>query len=118
VAEYKRAIELDPADGDAHRRLGLAYSSTGQSELALAAFRRAVEVDPKHFRNFHALGAYYFLASDFGAAAEHFRQAVALEPEEPNARRVLGTAYLNMGASGRRRLSSEPPSRFRKRRPR
>ena len=46
VAEYQRAIELDPANGDAYRRLGSAYESNSQLDQAASAYQKAVEASP------------------------------------------------------------------------
>jgi Flp pilus assembly protein TadD len=96
-AEYRRAIELDPGNGDAYRRIGAVYEKSGQLQEALAAYQNAVRVDPARYTNYQALGAYYF---DRGAYEEAIRQmirVVQLAPREPEAHRVLGAAYTNIG---------------------
>jgi len=83
VAEYLRAIELDPANGDAYRRLGDAYQSNNQIDEALGAFHKAVEVDPRQYRNYRDLGFFYHQRANYEEAIKYFRQAVALAPNEP-----------------------------------
>jgi tetratricopeptide (TPR) repeat protein/predicted Ser/Thr protein kinase len=96
-AEYRRAIELDPNNGDGYRRIGAVYEKSGQLQEALAAYQDAVRVEPERYANYQALGAYYF---NRGAYEEAIRQMIRVEqlaPREPEAHRVLGAAYTNIG---------------------
>ena len=45
-AEYKAALELDPALEEAHINIGNIFYTTGQYAEAIANYRRALEVDP------------------------------------------------------------------------
>ena len=97
AAEYRRAIELDPADGDAYRRIGSVYERSGQLPEALAAYQKAVALDPRQYIDYQALGGYYF---NRGAYEEAIRQMIRVEqlaPREPEAHRVLGDAYTDIG---------------------
>lgn len=51
-AEYLRAIDLEPANGDAYRRLGQVYDNSGRLDEALAAFQKAVEREPGYFKTY------------------------------------------------------------------
>jgi eukaryotic-like serine/threonine-protein kinase len=98
AAEYLRAIELEPANGDAYRRLGETYRRNSQPGEALASFRKAIEVDPRQYRNFQNLGSfYYFQRADYEEAVKYFRTAVALAPNEPAVHYALGAAELDLG---------------------
>jgi tetratricopeptide (TPR) repeat protein len=46
MAEYRRAIELDPKAGGAHNNLGLCREANGELDEAMAEYRRAIELDP------------------------------------------------------------------------
>jgi serine/threonine-protein kinase len=97
-AEYQRAIELEPSNGDAYRRLGHAYEQANQLDLALAAIEKAVELDPNYFKVYQDLGAYYSLRGDDRDAIRQYEKCVQLAPDEPDPHRVLGEAF---GDSGR-----------------
>src|SRR3954447_16197901 len=43
IEAYKKAVSLDPNNGEAYFRLGLAYSSTGKKDEAAEAFKKSVE---------------------------------------------------------------------------
>jgi tetratricopeptide (TPR) repeat protein len=97
VTEYLRAIELEPGNGDAFRRLGEAYQSNNQLEQAKSAFLKAVEIDPNQYKNYRDLGYFYHERANYGEATRYFRQAVTLAPNEPLIHFSLSTALLNAG---------------------
>jgi eukaryotic-like serine/threonine-protein kinase len=96
-AEYLRAIELEPTNADAYRRLGQVYDSTGRLDRALAAFRKAIELEPTYFKVYQELGSYYSHRGDSLNAILQFEKCVQLAPDEPAAHYALGTAYYNGG---------------------
>jgi serine/threonine protein kinase/Flp pilus assembly protein TadD len=96
-AEYLRAIELDPSNADAYRRLGRVYERNHRLDLALAALKKAVEIAPNDFKTYQDLGAYYNRRGKGIEAARQFEKFVQLAPDEPDAHRVLGTAYKDLG---------------------
>jgi serine/threonine protein kinase/Flp pilus assembly protein TadD len=95
--DYLRAIEIEPRDSDAYRRLAIVYESANELPKALAAFRRAVELDPGYYRNHQALGHFYEERADYRESLKHFQRTVALLPDEPAAHFLLGSAYLHVG---------------------
>ncbi len=96
-AEFQRAIELEPSNGDAYRRLGHVYEQANQPDQALVALEKAVELDPNYFKVYQDLGAYYSLRGDDRDAIRQYEKCVQLAPDEPDPHRVLGTAYKDLG---------------------
>jgi Flp pilus assembly protein TadD len=96
-AEYQRAIELEPSNGDAYRRLGHVYEQANQLDRALPALEKAVEIDPNYFKVYQDLGAYYTLRGDDRDAIRQYEKCVRLAPDEPDPHRVLGVTYENLG---------------------
>jgi Flp pilus assembly protein TadD len=96
-AEYRRAIELEPGNSDAYRRLGMACERNNQPDEALAAYRRAVELEPGYYRNYSELGAFHNKHANYDEAVTHFRRAVELVPDEPDVHFALGSAYKSLG---------------------
>jgi eukaryotic-like serine/threonine-protein kinase len=97
VAEYQRVIEIEPANSDAHRRLGQAYDATGQHEQALAELRRAVELEAGNHRNHQALGHFYNQRADYSEAIKYYARAVELAPNEPETHFALAAGYMDDG---------------------
>jgi eukaryotic-like serine/threonine-protein kinase len=96
-AEYQRAIETDPSNGDAYRRLGQVYERSNQMDQALTAFKKAAEVDPNYFKVYQDLGMHYSARGNDREAVRQYEKCVQLEPDEPDPHRVLGMAHKNLG---------------------
>jgi eukaryotic-like serine/threonine-protein kinase len=97
TAEYLRAIELEPLNGDAYRRLGRAYQRNNQLGEALAAFHRAVDLDPQQYRNYQDLGSFHYQRANYDEAEKYFRSALALAPNEPLVHYAIGMVALDAG---------------------
>ena len=96
AAEYRRAIELEPGNADAHRRLAQA-TRTMDPNKALAEYRKAIDLEPNYFKNYQALGAFYSGLGKWGEADREYQKCVQLAPDEADAHYVLGTNYQAMG---------------------
>ena len=92
-----RAIELEPNNGDAWRRLGKAYEDSNQPNKALSAYRKAIEVQPDYFKNYLQLGTFYFLRGNYDDALREYQGMVRLVPDLANAHYALAAPYLDMG---------------------
>src|SRR5271170_5957317 len=56
IAEYRRAIDLDPHFYEAFSELGVALKDVGETSEALGAFRTAIELRPKSAPAWNNLG--------------------------------------------------------------
>jgi tetratricopeptide (TPR) repeat protein len=97
IAEYERAIELEPNNSDGYRRLAMAYDANNETDQALANYQRAAGIEPQYYANHEALGAYWFSRGDYSRSAQYFSKAVQLAPGEPLPRFGLGSTYKNLG---------------------
>jgi serine/threonine protein kinase/tetratricopeptide (TPR) repeat protein len=97
IAEYRRAIELEPGNAENYRRLGIVYGLNNQPDDSLESLRQAAELPNKDFRIYLDLGAYFFYRAEYGESVEQFRHGVELAPNEPRARFDLSNACINMG---------------------
>lgn len=111
VEAYRKAIELDPDNGEAYFRLGLALLATTKKEEAEEAFRKSVDVYEKYLRtNSKDAQAYYIMGQAltrvgnlqddrlkapkiYQEAVTALKKAVALEPENADMYYELGVAY-------------------------
>jgi tetratricopeptide (TPR) repeat protein len=46
IMRWRRVVEVEPNNAQAHNNLGVAYESKGQFEAALAEYKTAIELDP------------------------------------------------------------------------
>ena len=95
-AEYRRAIDLEPRNADAHRRLAQTYDRRGDSQKALVEYRKAVELAPGYFKNYQGLGDHFASGGDPGEAARQLEKCVQLAPDESDPHYALGTVYADL----------------------
>jgi tetratricopeptide (TPR) repeat protein len=92
-----RAIELEPNNGDAWRRLGKVYEDSNQPNKALSAYQKAIEVQPDYFKNYEQLGYFFFRRGEYEDALQQRKRVVELVPDLADAHYQLAAPYLNLG---------------------
>ena len=97
LADFDRALALDPADADALRAKARAYEALGRPGDAEAALRKAVELHPAFWGTHSQLGAFYFRQGRYGEAERAFRQALALTPDNVRVLASLGGVLQTAG---------------------
>jgi tetratricopeptide (TPR) repeat protein/TolB-like protein len=80
IAQYEKALEIDPSFGYALNLLAYTYAEMGQHEKALKTFERYAAVQPGEANPLDSMGDLYFLAGDFGLAREKYASALAARP--------------------------------------
>jgi tetratricopeptide (TPR) repeat protein len=98
MAEYRRAIELDPKGAAAHNNLGKCWQARGELDEAMAEYRRAVELDPKGDAAPHQLGLCLQARGQIDEAMAEYRLSIALNPKAgAPSHHQLGTCWQAMG---------------------
>ncbi len=105
AAKWRQALELNPNDELAHRKLGAVLLMTGHREESAAQLRQAEEIrlraaldaDPKSARRYNDLGVLLAESGRTAEAAAQFEKAAALEPDFGAARANLGGALAKLG---------------------
>jgi serine/threonine-protein kinase len=92
--EFKRALELNPADTNAHHQYSHYLLALGRFDESLAEAQRAVEQDPLSPVMSTHLGEHYNLTGEPDRAVEQLKRALELNPRFPIAHMLLGEAYL------------------------
>jgi TolB-like protein/Flp pilus assembly protein TadD len=93
IAEYERAIQLNPNDATAHHWLAnQALAATGQVEREIAEMKRALELDPLSLIINTNLGQAYIHARRYDEAIAQLRKTVEMDGGFYYARYTLGTA--------------------------
>ncbi|MCU1267826.1 MAG: Tetratricopeptide repeat protein [Acidobacteria bacterium] len=100
IAEFRKAIALDPGFPRAHYYLGLTYLlDEGQSKLseALAEFKIELTANPdEYFANYY-LGIAYIFQRKWDLALSFFQRASTIQPNNPDPYYQLGQAYQELG---------------------
>jgi TolB-like protein/Tfp pilus assembly protein PilF len=95
--EFKRALELNPSDAEAHRTYCVYLSALGRGEEALAEIRRAQQLDPLSTITQITGGWAFHYARQYDQAIEQCRRALELNPHSDGGYDCLGTGYLAKG---------------------
>src|SRR5688500_11263808 len=72
IAAYEKVVAANPGHIEAHNRLAVSCSLTGQHELALEYFRKAIELSPAATHLHNNLGYAHLMRGEEGDAATAF----------------------------------------------
>jgi adenylate cyclase len=95
--EYRRALELNPNNADAHHHYGLLLANTGRFEQALDEGRRALELDPLSLLVNLQVGWVYWYAHRADEALGQARKIIEIEPGFQSAYWLMGANYVSKG---------------------
>jgi DNA-binding winged helix-turn-helix (wHTH) protein/TolB-like protein/Flp pilus assembly protein TadD len=95
--EFKRAIELNPSDSEAHYEYGFFLAFFGEFDRAIAEMKRAQELDPVSLVKLTGLGQVLLLARRYDEALEQCGKALEMDPNLGFAHWLQGLAYLWKG---------------------
>ena len=96
---FRKALEVDPAYGEARNNLGSLYLEVGRWDAAVEVLQPLLE-DRYYSTPYLAhnnLGWAFFNLGEYKRAEFHFQQAVAIEPDMCLAQSHLGEVYKAMG---------------------
>ena len=94
VADFTRAISLDPYNPRTYAERGLVYSDKGDFNQAIADFNQAIRLDPHYAVAYNNRGYVYLIMSDYISAIADFSQAIMLYPNFSGAYANRGVAYI------------------------
>jgi len=95
IAEFRKAIDLDPKYASAHTNLGFALHAKGDVEGAIAEYRKAIDCDPKVAQAHTNLGTALYKKEDLDGAITEYRKAIDCDPDNALTHSFLGIALLN-----------------------
>ncbi len=93
VAEYRRAIALDPGMALAYSNLGALLQSKGELAEAESLYRRTIELRPEYALAWNNLGIVRYKRGDGTGAVQAFRRAIELKPDDAGSVYNLGRIY-------------------------
>ena len=59
IAEYRKALKVEPKDYGAWSNIGIAYYMLGELKTALNAFKKAVDINPRFAKAWQMMGLMY-----------------------------------------------------------
>jgi tetratricopeptide (TPR) repeat protein len=96
--EFKRAIEINSSDSDAHYYYAYYLAFSGQFDSAIAQVRRAQELDPVSLVKLTGLAQIFLMARRYDEAVEQCRKALEMDPNLGFAHWLIGLAYTYKGS--------------------
>lgn len=93
LAEFSRAVQIDPTHVKAHNGMGVSHDSLGDHARAIECYKAALHVNPKLDYVLNNLGYAYLLQGEFDLAIDNFQQAIALNKRNSRYHNNLGLAY-------------------------
>ena len=98
IAEFHRAMGLDPHAPDAHYYLGLAYLGHNESAgyaQAIPEFRAEVQLDPNDFRSHYMLGYIALKQRNLPEAETELLSALAEAPRDLQSHLLMAEVYTD-----------------------
>ncbi len=101
IAEFERALALDPDVAEAYGGVGATYGDIGQYEKAIEFFDKAIRLSPQQTQELaiwcHGKGVAYFGLQQYDQAIEWARRSIAINPNFASA---LGILAASLGLTG------------------
>jgi tetratricopeptide (TPR) repeat protein len=97
LADYDRAIELDPKYASAYVNRADVYRKNGDRERALADYGKAIELAPKYAVAYGQRALFYQQAGDVGRALADYNTAIRLNPNYVAAHRDRADIHFRKG---------------------
>jgi len=97
IAEWKKALEINPDDPMANNNLGTHLLKRGQPDDALPRFQKAVDLKPDYADAQNNLGIVLLQKGRVGEAVEHLEKAEEINPRNTQTYYNLGAAFYMQG---------------------
>lgn len=97
IADYNRAIELNPQSTKAYINRGVAKRGKGHVDGAIADYKRAIELNPQDARAYVHLGEARRVKGDPDGAIVDFNRALKIDPQYARAYGARGAAKRAKG---------------------
>ena len=97
MAEFNRALELDPENVNVHNSLGVCYGVLGAYEKAEKMFRAAAGLAPGELMPVYNIGLANLMIGDKETALKYFLEAVEKDPEVFEPAFQVGRVYFEDG---------------------
>ena len=97
IAEFSKAIAIDPRHVKAYNGLGVSYTQLKEYGPAMQAYAAALALDPNLDYVHNNMGYAYMIQGYTDEAIQAFERALALNTTNPRIHNNLGLAYLAKG---------------------
>jgi len=102
VAEFQKAVALDPKYTAAYLNLSYAYDRQGRTEEATAQYQKVIALEPGNLFAHNNLGVLYDKKGLYAEAIKEFEQVLQVDPSNATARDNLERAKSSKGIAQER----------------
>jgi tetratricopeptide (TPR) repeat protein len=99
MAEYDKALKINPEYAEARYNLGVALAKSGRLDEALSQYQKAVEIKPDYADAQNNMGVVLADRGKFDEAIPHYQETLKINPESAEADNNLGNALTRCGRS-------------------
>jgi tetratricopeptide (TPR) repeat protein len=103
IAEFKKALELDPSNFNVHNSLGVCYGLQGDYPKAIKEFESALSLETEEYMALYNLGLVHVLTEQPERALELFLAADKINGAAYEVAFQTGKLYLDLGESAKGR---------------
>ena len=111
LADFQKAVELNPSLPDLYSYYGMALAATGDTPNAAVAFRKELDSNPNDYTSNVQLGILLKQDEKYGDARACFRRAIEVRPGDPSARYQLAALDVLDGHTEEARAQLEKLTR-------
>ncbi|MFZ1009744.1 MAG: tetratricopeptide repeat protein, partial [Candidatus Sulfotelmatobacter sp.] len=97
LAQWKKALEMEPDDARANNGMGIALSVAGNSAEAIDYFRKATQLNGDFFEAFYNLGLELVKKNRVNQAIDAWLNTVRIRPQFAGGHENLGYAFYLQG---------------------
>ena len=109
IAAYRKSLEANPGNAEAHNALGVIYATQGKYELAVNELKAALALAPRAAHIHNNLGYAYLLQGRNEEALAAFNVAVGLDPSSERSKENLKMAQTRLGLDAAAQPRVQPP---------
>ena len=97
IADYTKAIQINPQDASAYYNRGNAYDNQGKYDLAIADFTKAIQLNPQLYEAYNDRGVDYSEQGKYDLAIADYTKAIRIDVQRASAYYNRGNAYERQG---------------------
>ena len=97
IAEWNKALEMDPSDPKAHINLGTALMETGKTDSAVLHFQKAIDLNPANANAYLAMASAMVRMNRAGDAVPYYEKSAQLRPDDAKLQYDLGFVLSQTG---------------------
>jgi tetratricopeptide (TPR) repeat protein len=83
IADFNKALEIDPKDAHAYSIRGSVYTEKGQYDQAISDLNKALEISPNFGMAYYQRGRVYYLKGEYNKSWSDIKKAQDLGFEIP-----------------------------------